>query len=213
MPATAPRRVAPRQKMPSTSAGTKVEAASENEAETSGRMSAGLSAATIAAMRATESSANFDRMTRCSGAIRRAVSWLYRSRDQRIADGQQQAVGRRQRRGQPACGDERRHHVRQAADLGRGQHDDVRAQAQLAELQEAVAVDVAHRDQRRVDPGPLGDPGRQRVEAAAHQVLHHLELHQHGQRGHAQVQQRDEEQRPGHRFARLRHAGASCRSA
>jgi hypothetical protein len=75
MPATAPPRVVPRQKMPSTITGTKADAASENEAATSGRMSAGLSAATSAASRATPSKANFDRITRCSGVTCRPTSW------------------------------------------------------------------------------------------------------------------------------------------
>jgi hypothetical protein len=66
--------------MPSTSAGTKVDAASENEADTSGRMSAGLREATTAASRAVSNSANLDRITRCSGFMRVATSWLYRSR-------------------------------------------------------------------------------------------------------------------------------------
>ena len=67
MPATAPWRVVPRQKMPSTITGTKADAASENEADTMGRMSDGLSAATKAAISATVSKANLVRITRCSG--------------------------------------------------------------------------------------------------------------------------------------------------
>ncbi len=80
MPATAPWRVVPRQKMPSTMAGTKADAAMENEAETIGRISEGLSAATKAADSATESSVNLVSITRCSGEARRRVSWKYRSR-------------------------------------------------------------------------------------------------------------------------------------
>ena len=81
MPATAPARVVPRQKMPSTMAGTKADAAMENEAETIGRISEGLSAATNAADSATESSANLVIITRCSGDARRRVSGPGRERD------------------------------------------------------------------------------------------------------------------------------------
>ncbi len=49
MPAIAPARVAPAQKIPSTIAGTSAEAASENDAVTSGRISAGLNVAITAA--------------------------------------------------------------------------------------------------------------------------------------------------------------------
>ena len=101
MPATAPARVAPFQKIPSTMAGTKAEAASENEADTSGRMSAGLSEATMAATSATASSANFDRITRCSGVTWWLISCAVHVPHHRVADGQQQAVRGGQRRGQP----------------------------------------------------------------------------------------------------------------
>ena len=53
MPATAPFRVVPRQKIPNTITGTKAEAASEKEADTMVRISEGLSAATKAADKAT----------------------------------------------------------------------------------------------------------------------------------------------------------------
>ena len=76
MPATAPRRFAPGQKMPNTIAGTKAEAASENDAVTSGRISAGLNEATAAATSATASNANLDRITRCSGMTWGLISWL-----------------------------------------------------------------------------------------------------------------------------------------
>ena len=61
-------------------AGTKAEAANENEAATSGRMSAGLSEATMAATSATASSANFDKITRCSGVTWWLISCEYTSR-------------------------------------------------------------------------------------------------------------------------------------
>jgi hypothetical protein len=50
--------------------------ASENEVETSGRMSAGFSEATMAASSATPSSVNFERITRCSGGTWRPASRL-----------------------------------------------------------------------------------------------------------------------------------------
>ena len=74
MPATAPWRVVPRQKMPSTITGTKADAASENEADTMGKISDGLSAATNAADKATASSVNLVKITRCSGDAWRRVS-------------------------------------------------------------------------------------------------------------------------------------------
>ena len=52
----------------------------ENEAETIGRISEGLSAATNAADSATDNSANLVKITRCSGDARRRVSRKYRSR-------------------------------------------------------------------------------------------------------------------------------------
>ena len=73
MPATAPWRVVPRQKMPSTIAGTKAEAAIENEADTKGKMSEGFSAATNAADRATASKANLLKITRCSAEVGRGL--------------------------------------------------------------------------------------------------------------------------------------------
>ncbi len=74
MPATAPCRVVPRQKMPSTITGTKAEAANENDADTIGRISEGLSAATNAEDKATDSKANLLRITRCSGDAWRFAS-------------------------------------------------------------------------------------------------------------------------------------------
>src|SRR3569832_1921207 len=67
IPATAPLRFARGQKIPKTIAGTNTDAASENDAETSGRISAGLIDAKNAATSATAISANLDRITRCSG--------------------------------------------------------------------------------------------------------------------------------------------------
>src|SRR4051812_50189116 len=67
MPATAPRREAPGQKIPRTIAGTNAEAASEKDADTSGKISAGFIEAKNAATSATDISTNFDRITRRSG--------------------------------------------------------------------------------------------------------------------------------------------------
>ena len=61
-------------------AGTKAEAASENEAATMGRMSDGRCPATSAASSATAISTNLETMTRCSGEVLRGRSWKYRSR-------------------------------------------------------------------------------------------------------------------------------------
>ncbi|MNT40253.1 hypothetical protein D3C72_1765580 [compost metagenome] len=80
MPATAPWRVVPRQKMPSTITGTKADAASENDADTMGKISDGLRAATNAADSATASKVNLVKITRCSGDALRCASGKYRSR-------------------------------------------------------------------------------------------------------------------------------------
>ena len=80
MPATAPLRVVPRQKIPITITGTNAEAASENEADTMVKISEGLSAATKAADKATVSRVNLVKITRCSGDASRLVPRKYRSR-------------------------------------------------------------------------------------------------------------------------------------
>ena len=56
-------------------AGTKVAAAIENDAATSGRISEDLSAATKAAASATVSRVNFVKITRCSGEALRLPGW------------------------------------------------------------------------------------------------------------------------------------------
>ena len=63
---------------------------------------------------------------------------------QRIGDRQQQAVSSGQRGSQTTGSHQARHHVRQAANGGRGQHNDVTADGHLVELQNAVLVDVHH---------------------------------------------------------------------
>jgi hypothetical protein len=126
---------------------------------------------------------------------------------QRVGDGQQQAVRRGQGRRQPARGHQAGEHIGQTGDLGHGQHQDVAADVQLAQLQDAIVVDVADRQQARVHPAPVGDPGRQGVEAGAHHMGEDLVLDQHGQRRRGHVEQHDEEQRPAHRLARLPHRG------
>ncbi len=123
---------------------------------------------------------------------------------QGVADGEQQPVGGGEGRRQPARGHQPGDHVGQPAQLRRGQHDEVGAEPDLAELHDAVAIDVLHGQQGRIDPRPLPDPARKRVEAAAHEVLHDLELDQHREGRCAQVEQRDEEQRPRDRSARGR---------
>ena len=124
-----------------------------------------------------------------------------------VADRQQQAV----RRGQSCCQapsrHQARHHIRHAAQFGRGQHHQVCPQADFAQLQNAVAVDVADRQQRRVHLAPLTHPCWQGIKGAADQVVHDFKLHQQGQRGHTEVQQCNKKQRPRHRRARLCHAG------
>ena len=126
---------------------------------------------------------------------------------QRVAYGQQQPVGGRQRRCQPAGRHQAGHYIGQPPQLGRGEHHDVGSQAQLGKLQNAVLVHVLHRQQARVQLGPLRHPGRQRIKALAHQVRQHLVLHQHRQRRRTDVEQHDEQQRPGDRGACFGHTG------
>ena len=126
---------------------------------------------------------------------------------QRIADGQQQPISGRERGRQAAGCHQTGNHIRQTANLGHGQHDEVGPQANFTELHNAIAVHILHREQRRIHPRPLRHPVGQLVKAAAHQVVHHLILHQCGQRRGTQVQQGNEKQRPGHRSPRPGHSG------
>ena len=122
---------------------------------------------------------------------------------QRVGNRQQQAVGRRQRRRQAACSHHAGDHIGQAADFGSGQHDDVTANLHLTQLQQAVLVDIDQRQQRRINRGPLRDPGWQLVKWRSHQHREDLVLDENGQRGCREVQQENEEQGPGDRAARL----------
>ncbi len=124
---------------------------------------------------------------------------------QRVGDGQQQAVRGRQRRGQTAGRHQARDHVRQARDLRRRQHHDVAADRDLGQLHDAVLVDVGDRQQRRIDPLPRRHPRRQLGELRADQQRVDVELHQHRQRRRGEIEQEDEEQRPGHRLPRFLH--------
>ena len=124
---------------------------------------------------------------------------------ERVGDRQQQAVGRGQRSRQTTGRHHARDHVGQACDLRRGQHDDVAADAHLTQLEDAVLVDVRDGQQRRIHLRPGAHPGRQLVKRRAHQDVEHLVLDQDCQCRRREVQQEDEEQRPGHRLARFLH--------
>jgi hypothetical protein len=100
MPATAPARLARRQKMPITKAGKNAAAASENAADTNCRMSVSRSAAIKAASKATT-------ITSILEAITRDTAWAGRKQAevdvvrQRIGNRQQQPVGRGQAAARP----------------------------------------------------------------------------------------------------------------
>ena len=64
---------------------------------------------------------------------------------QRIGHRQQQSVGSGHRSGHAAGGDQTRNHVRQAGHLRRREHDDVRVQEELVDLENPVGVAVADR--------------------------------------------------------------------
>ena len=80
---------------------------------------------------------------------------------ERIRDRQQQAVGGRKRRRQSAGCDQAGDHVRQARDFRRGKDDDVLAERDFRQLNDAVLVDVGDAHQSRIDLGPGPDPRRQ----------------------------------------------------
>ena len=125
---------------------------------------------------------------------------------QRVGDGEQQAVGGGERRGQAAGRHQARHHVRQAGDLRHRQHDDVLVDDELGELQDAVVVGVPDGEQA-ADLGPVLDPGRELRDRLADHVLVDLELRERRIGRRREVEQEDEEERPADRVARLADAG------
>ena len=126
---------------------------------------------------------------------------------QRAGNCQKQTIGRGQRRGQPAGRHQARHHIGQAADGRRGQHDDVAADGEFVELQNAVPVDVHGRQQVRIDLVPGGDPFGQLAERRSHHQRENLVLDQHRQGRRRDVKQHNEKQRPGHRLPGLPDVG------
>ncbi len=128
---------------------------------------------------------------------------------ERVGECEQQPVRGGERRGEPAGRHQPRDHIRQSRDLRGGEHDHVRMDAELVELEDAVVVEVVH-----ADPGdavgrhqlPALQPARQFRDRLADHVLIDLQLGEGriGRRG--EVQQEDEEQRPRHRVPRLAHA-------
>ena len=165
-------------------------------------------------MTATTSSSIFDTVTRRLVVALRVDHLVVEIVRQRVGDRQQQAVGRRQRRRETAGRHQPGDDVRQAGDLGRGEHDDVGAEHDFGELHDAVPVDVGDRQQRWDRPAPSSPPRP----ASCAKLLPtrkwiDVEFRQHRQRGRGEIQQEDEEQRPEHRLARLRARSASCSSA
>jgi hypothetical protein len=139
MPSDAPHLLARFQKMPSVSAGKNAAAAKENAADTRNRMSAGFCAATGRPPEGHDQQQDLgDGHAACRGGVR-VDHLVVQVVAERVGDGQQQAVGGGQRRGQAAGGHHARDHVGQAADFRRRQHDDVAADRHLVELQDAVA--------------------------------------------------------------------------
>ena len=124
---------------------------------------------------------------------------------QGVGNRQQQAVSSRQRSGQTARGNHAGHHVRQATDFRRGQHDDVATDRDFGQLQDAVLVHVNHGQEAGIDRAPTRNPLRQVGKGRVHQHGVDLELGQNGQRRRREVEQEDEEQRPAHRFAGFTH--------
>ena len=125
---------------------------------------------------------------------------------ERVGDGQQQAVGGGERRGQAAGRHQARHHVRQAGDLRHRQHDDVLVDDEFGELQDAVVVGVPD-GQQAADLGPVLDPCRELGDRLADHVLVDLDLREGGIGRRREVEQEDEEDRPRDRGARFADAG------
>ncbi len=193
--------------------------ASENAQPTMARMSPGLVEARYAAHTATTNKQDAGNdQTACRRRVRidHLVVDVVR---QRVGDGQQQAVGGRERGGKTAGGDQARDHIRKARDLRCGEHDHVRIDREVLQPQHArmardrlTGVDdrlracrvlAADLDQPKLAPGehPRPDVG----EVPADDVGVHLELRERRIGRRREVEQEDEEQRPCHRLTRLTH--------
>ncbi len=79
---------------------------------------------------------------------------------QRVGNRQQQAIGGRERGRQRASRNQAGQHVRQARNLGGGQHHHVGLHHHLGPLDDAVAIDVVQRQDRGIDLAPGHDPLR-----------------------------------------------------
>ena len=139
---------------------------------------------------------------------------------QRVGDGQQEAVGGRQRGGEAAGGDEAGDHIRKAGDLRRGEHDHVGVDDEVLQSDDAgVTGDRLAGGDDGIDAGgilaadldqpqlaPCEQPRPDGREVPADDVGIDLELGERGIGRCREVQQEDEQQRPRHRLARLTHA-------
>jgi hypothetical protein len=105
-----------------------------------------------AAISATTSSRTLDMRHAACGRGVRVDHLVVQVVAERVGNRQQQAVSGGQRRSQAAGRHHARHHIRQATDFGRGQHDDVAADLQLTELQDFPSPLIrSTRQQARVD--------------------------------------------------------------
>ena len=138
---------------------------------------------------------------------------------QGVGDGQQQAVGGRERGRQTARGDQTSDHIRQARDLRRGEHDDVRIDHEVLQPHDAgMAGNRLTRGHDRIDVGsvlaadldqaefaPGENPGFEIADVRPDDVGVHLQLRERRIGRRREVQQEDEQQRPSHRLTGFTH--------
>ena len=130
---------------------------------------------------------------------------------ERVGDGEQESVGGGERRREAAGRDQARDHVRKARDLRRGEHDHVRVDHEVLEPQHARMVGdrLAGRENRIETRGilaadldqpkltPREQPWTDGAEIAADDVGVDLKLRERRIGRRREVQEEDEQQRPG----------------
>ena len=113
---------------------------------------------------------------------------------QTTGNGEQQTIGGGQRRCQRTSGGQTGDNVRQTANFGSSQYDDVAVEREFVELQDAVLVDVFYTQQAAVHFAPVAYPSRQLVKGSANQVVKYLKFNQYRQCRRSEVQQGNEQQ-------------------